>query len=142
MSADLQRKLVLVVDDNDAERELYGRLLWYNGFDVAFAVTGEEGISLARQKAPDLVLLDMMLPGIDGLKVCDDLKRDAQTTSVPVIALSGRPERELGPAARSVGCVTYLEKPISAVTVLHEVERLIGRAPAPGDLEVPASHAS
>lgn len=139
MGRDIQRKLVLVVDDNEAERELYGRLLWYNGFDTLFAETGKEGLDLARQTPPDLVLLDMMLPDIDGLKVCDDLKRDARTNSVPVIALSGRPERELGAAARSVGCVRYLEKPISAIDVLHEVERLIGRAPSPADLEI-SSH--
>ncbi len=135
-SADVQRKLVLVADDNDAEREFYGRLLWYNGFDVAYAETGLAGVELAHEQHPDLILLDMMLPDIDGLRVCDELKRDAATNDVPVIALSGRSERELGPAARNVGCALYLEKPISAVDVLHEVERLIGRAPSPGDIEV------
>ena len=134
-STDGQRKLVLVVDDNDAERELYGSLLWYNGFDVAYADTGEAGVALAHQQHPDLVLLDMMLPDIDGLRVCDEMKRDAALTHVPVVALSGRAERELGYAARSVGCVRYLEKPISAIDVLHEVERLIGRAPPPGEFD-------
>jgi CheY-like chemotaxis protein len=129
----VHRKLVLVIDDNDAERELYGRLLWYNGFDVAFAETGEQGLELARQQPPDLVLLDMMLPGIDGMEVCDKLKRDIGAISVPVVALSGRSERELGAAARGIGCVKYLEKPISPLNVLYEVEELIGRPPPPGD---------
>jgi len=129
----VHRKLVLVIDDNDAERELYGRLLWYNGFDVAYAETGEEGVELARKEPPDLVLLDMMLPGIDGLEVCNRIKHDTPATSVPVVALSARKERELGAAARSLGCAKYLEKPISPLEVLYEVEQLIGRAPAPGD---------
>jgi CheY-like chemotaxis protein len=132
-----QRKLVLVVDDNDAEREMYGSLLWYNGFDVAYADTGRTGIDLAHKEHPDLILLDMMLPDIDGLRVCDELKRGGAMNDVPVVALSGRTERELGPAARSVGCIRYLEKPISAIDVLHEVEKLIGRAPPPGDTDVP-----
>lgn len=129
----MNRKLVLVIDDERAERELYGSLLWYNGFDVAFAETGEDGIQLAAEQHPDLVLLDMMLPGIDGLGVCETLRADARTDDIPVLALSGRSERELGPAARRIGCANYLEKPISPVAVLHEVERLIGRAPPPGD---------
>jgi CheY-like chemotaxis protein len=129
----VQRKLVLVIDDNDAERQLYGGLLWYNGFDVAFAETGEDGVQLAREQTPDLVLLDLMLPGIDGVSVCNILKQDDQTTDVPVVALSGRSEREFGSAARSAGCANYLEKPISPLEVLHEVERLIGRPPPPGD---------
>ncbi len=129
------RKLVLVIDDDQAERELYGQLLWYNGFDVSFAATGEDGLQQATKDPPDLVLLDMMLPGIDGLGVCETLKGDAQTSDIPVLALSGRSERELGPAARRLGCVNYLEKPIGPVDVLHEVERLIGRPPPPGDLD-------
>ena len=128
----MDKKVVLVIDDEQAERELYGGLLWYNGFDVAFAETGEDGLRLAAEEPPDLVLLDMMLPGIDGLGVCKTLKADPRTNNIPVLALSGRRERELGPAARRLGCVQYLEKPISPLAVLHEVERLIGRAPPPG----------
>lgn len=130
----MTRKLVLVIDDERAERELYGGLLWYNGFDVAYAETGEDGLRMATEQPPDLVLLDMMLPGIDGLGVCETLKSDDRTNTVPVLALSGRREGELGPAARRLGCETYLEKPISPLEVLHEVERLIGRPPPPGDL--------
>ncbi len=131
----MHRKVVLVIDDDQAERELYGRLLWYNGFDVSYAETGEDGLQLAGEQPPDLVLLDMMLPGMDGLGVCETLKTNARTHDIPVLALSGRRENELGPAARRIGCAKYLEKPISPVEVLHEIERLIGRQPPPGELE-------
>jgi CheY-like chemotaxis protein len=129
----VERKLVLVIDDNDAERELYGGLLWYNGFDVAFADTGEGGVRRARERTPDLVLLDLMLPDIDGVSVCSILKDDDDTSEVPVVALSGRSEREMGHAARTAGCANYLEKPISPLDVLYEIERLIGRPPPQGD---------
>ena len=131
----MHRKVVLVIDDDQAERELYGRLLWYNGFDVAFAETGEDGLEVAHEQQPDLVLLDMMLPGIDGLGVCETLKSDSRTHDIPVLALSGRRENELGPAARRMGCAKYLEKPISPIEVLHQVEDLIGRAPPPGEMD-------
>lgn len=129
----VHRKLVLVIDDCDAERELYGRLLWYNGFDVIFAVTGEEGIQFARERAPDLVVLDLILPGMGGIDVCQILKEQVSAT-LPVLVLSARSERELGHAAREAGCDKYLEKPISPVKVLFEVERLIGRPPPSGEL--------
>jgi CheY-like chemotaxis protein len=131
----VHRKLVLVIDDNDAERQLYGGLLWYNGFDVAYAESGEDGLQQARKRTPDLVLLDIMLPGIDGVQVCDILKHESETVDVPVVALSGRSERELGYAARTAGCANYLEKPISPLDVLYEIERLIGRAPPPDPTE-------
>ena len=124
----VRRKLVLVIDDNEAERKLYGGLLWYNGFDVSLAVTGEDGLRLAHDQSPDLILLDMMLPGINGVEVCKTLKSDPRTSDAPVIALSGRPRNEMGTMATRAGCVQYLEKPISPINVLFEIERLIGRA--------------
>ena len=98
----MRRKLVLVIDDNEAERKLYGGLLWYNGFDVSLAVTGEDGLRLAHDQSPDLILLDMMLPGINGVEVCRTLKADPRTSNAPVVALSisvfpVRSSRSIGP---------------------------------------------
>ncbi len=125
----LKRQLVLVVEDDPHDREIYGRVLWYNGFDVLFAHDGVEGLEMAQAHHPDLVLLDLMIPRLDGLQFCGILKDDEATSDIHVIVLSGRPEAEMGAAAREAGCCRYLEKPVSPVRVLHEVESRIGRPP-------------
>ena len=125
----LRRPLILVVEDDRHEWELYGKLLWYNGFDVIRAETGEEGLVMARRHLPDLLLLDLLLPGMDGMSVCRTLKSDPATRNIIVVVLSGRAECEYGVLMRRNGCARYLEKPIGPLRVLHEVEQLIGRAP-------------
>ena len=126
-----KRQLVLVVEDDPHDREIYGRMLWYNGFDVVFAEDGVEGLAKSRAHHPDLALLDLMIPRLSGLEFCRRLKQDQETAGIPVVVLSGRPEAEMGRPARAAGCCRYLEKPISPVRVLHEIEERIGRPPAP-----------
>lgn len=125
------KKVVLLVEDTDSDRELYGGLLWYNGYDVAHAVDGEAAIARAREIGPDLVLLDMMLPGdLDGIEVTRRLR--AEGVSAPIVALTARSEAELGAAAREAGVVAFLEKPIDPFAVVREVIRWIGYA-RPGE---------
>ncbi len=128
------RPLILVVEDNAHEQEIYGRILWYNGFDVVFASDGAEALRLAQQNRPDLALLDLVLPEVDGLTVAARLKRSPATASMPILVLSGLPAQEMAATARKFGCVRYLEKPTSPVGVLHAVEDVIGRAPSPAPL--------
>jgi DNA-binding response OmpR family regulator len=126
------RLLVLVIEDDLHDWEIYGKILWYNGFDVLYAADGEAGAGLARKHAPDLVLLDLMLPGINGLEVCRRLSADPLTARIPIVLLSGRPAADFEAAAREAGAECYLEKPVGPVAVLHTVERLIGRPPPAG----------
>jgi CheY-like chemotaxis protein len=126
------RPLVLAIEDNPHDWEIYGKILCYNGFDVMHAADGLEGLNAARRSMPDLILLDLMIPEIDGLEVCRRLKTDPRTSAIRVIVLSSRERDRWEPLAREAGCDSYLEKPISPVEVLHEVEQLIGRAPLPG----------
>lgn len=126
---DRQRPLVLVVEDDPHDWEIYGKLLWYNGFDVLCAADGAEGLQLAQDCRPDLVLLDLGLPEMDGLELCRRLKQHSATPDVPVVVLTARSKASFGQQARLVGCERYLEKPQSPLQVLHEVERVIGRAP-------------
>lgn len=128
------RQLVLVVEDNAHEREIYGRILWYNGFDVIFALDGEAALRIADEQRPDLVLLDLGLPDVPGLLVCEQLRQRAYMANVPVIVLSGMARERHGPQLRRAGCTQYLEKPASPIAVLHEVERFIGKPPRPGQL--------
>jgi CheY-like chemotaxis protein len=124
-----ERKLVLLIEDDEAESEMYGKLLWYNGFDVVFANDGEQGLLLAAQTCPDLVVTDLGLPGMDGFDVCRMLKSNEATADTPLVALSARRKSHAGARAALEGCVEYFEKPISPYDVLKGIERLIGRQP-------------
>lgn len=126
---DRERPLVLVVEDDRHDWEIYGKILWYNGFDVLCAADGVTGLRLARERRPDLVLLDLALPEMDGLELCRRLKQPASTPAVPVVVLSARSRARFGEEARGAGCDRYLEKPQSPLQVLHEVEKVIGPAP-------------
>lgn len=128
-----ERQLVLLVDDDPHDREIYGSILCYNGFDVICAGNGASGMQLARRVMPDIVLLDIGLPDLHGLDLCSSLRTEENTSEIPVIALSGYAEARMGEQARLAGCTRYIEKPASPVTVLHEIENLVGKPPLPGD---------
>lgn len=124
-------KLVLVVEDNEDDREIYGKILWYNGFDVIAGIDGEMGYWLAREARPDLILLDLGLPDMDGMAMCRRLQADEATAGIPMIVLSARAEQSFGEQARALGCVGYIEKPARPLDVLRQVENIIGRAESP-----------
>jgi CheY-like chemotaxis protein len=140
VSEELKRPLVLVVEDDPHDWEIYGKILWYNGYDVMYAAEGEEGYALALEHRPDLILLDLIMPKLDGIALCERLKKHPETAAIPIVVLSGRPYRELGAAAEQAGCAVYLEKPVGPVNVLHKVEELIGRAPSPGEGRAPEKY--
>jgi DNA-binding response OmpR family regulator len=134
-----RRGLVLVIEDNPHDWEIYGKILWYNGFDVIYAPDGATGYDMVTSQRPDLVLLDLGLPDMDGLELCARLKKTGDG-DLPIMILSGRPARELGSAALAAGCVRYMEKPALPVDVLHAVEDLIGRPPPAGVGPTPKKH--
>jgi CheY-like chemotaxis protein len=127
------RPLVLLVEDDPHDREMYGNTLWYNGFDVVEGEDGHEAVSLALEHVPDLVLVDLLLPGLNGIEVCRRLKSDPVTAEIPVIALTARAEWEFGLLARDAGCMRYLEKPIGPLQVLKAVEEVVGQPPPAGE---------
>jgi CheY-like chemotaxis protein len=106
---------VLVVDDNELNRELARLLLQPIGCRVLFAADGTEGIETARREPPDLILLDLMMPGMDGYAVARILKADATTASIPIVALTARAMRGDEEKARASGMEGYLTKPIDRV---------------------------
>jgi CheY-like chemotaxis protein len=126
------RPRVLVVDDDPDDREIYGRMLCYNGFDVVFAADGATALDQAAQYPPDLVLLDLCLPDMSGLRVLERLRDQPQCVSTPVVALSGLRQDRVAAEVRDAGCDSFIEKPASPVDVLHSVEGLVGKAPLPG----------
>jgi DNA-binding response OmpR family regulator len=129
---DGERPLVLVIEDNPHEREIYGKILYYNGHDVLYASDGETGYVMAREHQPDLILLDLLLPKLDGLSLCERLAADSSWTHVPIVVLSACSKTEFGPRARAAGCTLYLQKPVAPVDVLLEVEAITGKPPPSG----------
>jgi two-component system, chemotaxis family, chemotaxis protein CheY len=126
------RPAVLVVDDDAHDRDIYGRILCYNGFDVVMARDAAGALDMANSHHVDLVLLDFGLPDASGLDLLKTLRRRRDFEETPVIALTGYSRDRMGKRAREAGCTEYIEKPAGPVAVLHSVERLIGRAPLPG----------
>lgn len=121
------RKVVLVVEDEESILELLRYNLDKAGFTVIPAASGEEGLALARQRRPDLILLDLMLPGIDGLEVCRQLKKSKETESIPVVMLTARGEEADIVAGLELGADDYLTKPFSPRVLLAHIGATLRR---------------
>jgi signal transduction histidine kinase/CheY-like chemotaxis protein len=121
--------LVLVVDDDKATRELIGRTLEKEGFRVLAAASGEEALRLAREKRPDVISLDVLMPGMDGWAVLRVLKGDSLTAAIPVVMVSMLDDRDIGHA---LGAADYLTKPIDRDALVLALRRFRrGRANRP-----------
>jgi len=119
-------KRVLLVEDNADNRFIYSAMLRHAGYDVILAENGHEGLEFGRTRAPHLVLMDLSLPGIDGLEVTRLLKADEATRTMPIVALTAHALPADRVRALEAGCDAYLAKPIAPPAVLAEVRRLIG----------------
>lgn len=102
---------ILIVDDEDMIRSLLRLTLVRAGYNVTEAETGEEGISIVREQKPDLVLLDVMMPGMDGFAVCEQIRQDPDVGDMPIIMLSARKDSRSRQESRRVGATGYLTKP-------------------------------
>jgi CheY-like chemotaxis protein len=125
-----ERPLVLVVDDEAAIRLLCRVNLRLEGVDTIEAADGEEALELAREQKPDLVLLDVMMPHVDGWQVADQLSRDPATSEVPVVFLSARAEPADYLHGYELGAVGYVAKPFDPTAlggIVHGVLERLGR---------------
>lgn len=118
---------VLVVDDEKDIRELLEYNLVRNGFQVKCVGTGEDALREARQSPPDLVLLDLMLPGVDGLDVCKKLKSDERTAHVPVVMLTAKGEEADQIVGLELGADDYIAKPFSPRVLLARIKAVLRR---------------
>ncbi len=116
---------ILLVEDNELNRDLLLRRLTRRGFDVIVAVDGSEGVERARSDAPDLILLDMSLPVLDGWVVARLLKDSADTRSIPVIALTAHAMAGDRERALEAGCDDYDTKPIELDRLLAKMNALL-----------------
>jgi two-component system, OmpR family, alkaline phosphatase synthesis response regulator PhoP len=121
------KEQVLVVDDEEDIVELLRYNLTKNGYRVSAVGSGEEGLAAARQTPPDLLLLDLMLPGVDGLDVCRELKGDSKTKAIPIIMLSAKGEEADIVAGLELGADDYLTKPFSPRVLLARIKSVLRR---------------
>jgi len=119
---------VLLVEDNEMNRDMLSRRLIRRGFQVVFAVDGQQGIDLARSERPDVILMDMSLPIIDGWEASRRLKADDATRSVPVIGLTAHAMSGDREKAIEAGCDDYDTKPVELDRLIGKIERLLGTA--------------
>lgn len=121
--------LVLVVDDYPDAREMYAEWLRVCGYRVASAGTVDEALDLAHRLAPAAILMDLSLPGVDGFEATRQLKADARTRHIPVLALSGHVGADTARRAIDAGCAGFLVKPTPVQEVVAELQRLVEGAP-------------
>ena len=116
---------ILLIEDHEDNRIVYRTVLQHFGYTVLEAFDGEEGVRRAREELPDLILMDISIPRIDGWEATRILKADPATARIPVIALTAHALPEDRDRATAVGCDGYLAKPIEPRRVLEEVQRAL-----------------
>ena len=122
---------ILLVEDNEMNRDMLSRRLERRGYQVVIAVDGEQGVAMARLEAPDLILMDMSLPVLDGWEAARRLKAAPETQAIPVIALTAHAmvgDREKAIAA---GCDDYDTKPVEFQRLLEKIEAILGKGTRP-----------
>lgn len=131
----MAKERILVVDDEEDILELVAFNLKREGYQVASADSGEKALDLARSEAPALIVLDLMLPGMDGLEVARHLKADARTGHIPIIMLTAKGEEADIVTGLELGADDYLTKPFSPRVLLARVKAVLRRrvGPAPDD---------
>ncbi|AWN73195.1 response regulator [Legionella anisa] len=116
---------ILIVEDNELNLDMLSRRLQRKGYEIISAVDGEKGVSMAQSENPDLILMDLSLPVLDGYDATRQLKSDPKTSAIPIIALTAHAmvgDREKAVAA---GCDDYEVKPIDLPRLLEKMERLV-----------------
>src|SRR5262249_27244876 len=116
---------ILLVEDNEMNRDMLSRRLVRNGFEVLMAVNGQEGVDLTRTEKPDLVLMDMSLPVMDGWEATRTLKADKATKAIPVIALTAHAMESDRAQAMEAGCDDFDTKPIELPRLLGKINALL-----------------
>jgi two-component system cell cycle response regulator DivK len=120
---------ILVVEDNEMNRDMLARRLGRRGYEVVIAVDGGQGLALARSEAPDLVLMDMSLPTLDGWEATRRLKAAPETRSIPIIALTAHAMSGDRDRAIDAGCDDYDTKPVELPRLLAKIEALLTPRP-------------
>jgi CheY-like chemotaxis protein len=124
------RPRVLLVDDYPDAREMYSEYLQFSGFDVIEAANGMEALQRAVETSPDIILMDLSLPVMDGWEATRRLKADERTAEIPVVALTGHALAGISEGAKQAGCDAFVTKPCLPEDLVREIRRVLDE-PAP-----------
>ena len=122
---------ILLVEDNEMNRDMLSRRLLRNGYEVVIAIDGGEGLAKARAESPDLILMDLGLPGLDGWEATRQLKAEPRTRGIPVIALTAHAMAGDRQKALSAGCDDFDTKPVELPRLLTKIQALLQRPQGP-----------
>ncbi|WP_036279326.1 response regulator [Methylocystis sp. ATCC 49242] len=120
---------ILLVEDNEMNRDMLSRRLKRNGYDVVIAVDGRQGVEMAASETPDLILMDMSLPVIDGWEATRQVKQNQATRKIPVIALTAHAMAGDREKAIEAGCEDYDTKPVEITRLLGKITALLDSVP-------------
>jgi len=123
-------KKLLLVEDNEMNRDMLSRRLARRGYEIFIAIDGEQGIVEALKQLPDLIIMDMSLPVLDGWETTRRLKQRAETSAIPVLALTAHAMAGERDRALEAGCNDYDTKPVDFTRLLGKIESLIPESPA------------
>jgi two-component system, cell cycle response regulator DivK len=129
----MRRPRILLVDDFPDNREMYALYLEYAGFEVAEAATGYEALAQAFAQVPDLIVMDLSLPGLDGWEATRRLKSDPRTSQIPVLALTGHALDGYSQGARDAGCDAFVIKPCLPEELAAEIRTLLEAGTSPSE---------
>jgi CheY-like chemotaxis protein len=138
--AKVTRPRVLLVDDYPDAREMYGEYLEFSGFDVSEATNGLEALERAADDRPDVILMDLSLPVMDGWEATRRLKADRRTADIPIIALTGHALAGISEGARQAGCDAFVTKPCLPEDLVNEIRKMLDLAPGSNGVKARRSH--
>ena len=130
----MSKETILIVEDDEDILQLLEFNFESAGFEVSTSMDGREGLAMAKRLRPDMVLLDLMLPGMDGFDICKELKRDAETSAIPVIMLTARSEEVDRIVGLELGADDYVVKPFSFRELMLRVRAVLRRAGGPAPM--------
>ena len=119
---------ILLIDDDEAMVDVLGQRLRRQGYETLVAANGDDGLALAREHVPTLIVLDLRLPDADGFHVCQELADSSETCAIPVIILSGMERPDIIRRSRAAGCQYYVRKPYDPNALLILVQHAIGES--------------
>jgi two-component system, cell cycle response regulator DivK len=122
---------ILLIEDNEMNRDMLSRRLERRGYEMILAVDGAQGVAMAHAQQPDLILMDMSLPVLDGWEATRQLKAAPQTKDIPIIALTAHAMTSDEQKAREAGCDDFDTKPIELPRLLEKMQRLVTAGSAP-----------